>query len=313
MFKLIPVDPIPSWVSRFTFNELMEIVESYRKDHIIPDDLLECLHSPEDVVGYFNLKFPYFSYPDVMDFPTPLLAVIEYLANIGHGESLYELGQANQIRGEVNNAINYYTLALNAGEKDALYQLGILHEDLATTLCTGPEGPEAARAVDYFKNAFKIDDQICVLSGLWLAKAYSTGFGVEKSEKKAFYYNMELASLLPNDAYHQNDGGSTNVKALYYLGNVYLKGTSFAPKSEETACMYFRRAAGATHLDEHKSLLACYNLGLLAANQCIYAFVPGAMSELVLEFPVHLRSALFWMNKAEDEGEEWIASFQDLV
>lgn len=313
MFKAIPLHQVPLWVLNFNFVELRTIVESFREDHIIPDDLLECLHSPEDVLGYFNFKFPYFSYPDVMDFPKPLLAVIEYLAKIGHGESLYELGQANQTRREINDAINYFTLALDAGENDALYQLGILHEDLATTLGTGPKGPEAACAVDFFKKAFEIDDPICILSGLWLAKAYSTGFGVEANEKRAFYYNMKLASLLPNDAFHQNDGGSTNVKALYYLGTTYLKGTSFAPKSEETACMYFRRAAGATHLDEHKALLACYNLGQLAANKCMYAFVPGAMSELVLEFPVHLRSALFWMNKAEDEGKEWVASFQDLM
>lgn len=304
MFKLWQTESTPSWVLNYNSIELKKIVESFCDDHVIPCDLFKSLHTPEALLRYFNDKFPYFLYTDVMKFPQPVLAVIKYLADLGHGESLYELGQASQNCREITNAINYFTLALKAGKTDALYQLGCLHEDLANLY---NKSTDAELAVSFFKQAFTIDNQICILSGLWLAKAYSIGFGVEKDENVVFSYNVKLADLFPLCSFHQNDGGTTNVKALYYLGKTYLKGTSYAPFSEQTACEYFRRAADATHLDEPKAFLACYELGLLAAKKCLYAYYPGANPTL-RQYSIDIRSALFWMMKAGDKGRIWITS-----
>jgi len=310
MFKVLSIDALPAWVKKFNVHTARDVVKNFRDDNTaaFADQLLNYLAHPNMIFEYVNNHFPFDEYANLYDFPKPVLAVIEYLADLGHGESLYELGQACMFRSDLDSAINYFTLALENGETDALYHLGVLQDDLAQLKNTGPKGAEAKKAVVYFKLAFEAKDKQCVLSGTWLAMAYSTGFGVAENQKEAFAYNVRMASLQPSNSFHETDGGSTNVESLYHLGKDYLEGKAYAEKSLKTACKYFRRAADAVHLEEDEAFLACYELGQLAADGCIYAFVAGACPDIVSTCPLHVRSALLWMIMAKGEGEEWVVS-----
>lgn len=315
MFRCLSQNDVnASWSKKYNTAQLRQIVSAIDHENVaLKSEFSIYLETPASLLQFLSKysDYPGMSYT-LKELPNFIFAAIQYLSDLGHGKSLHCLGNAYHWRGDYDAAVNYLTLASQVGDTPSLWMLAATFEQLALVRDTGLKGPEAVKAVAVYKQAASAKPgSLCLLSICRLADAYKTGYGVDANLATAFEYNMIAADLGPKNFFHVTSGGTSNVSALYNIGLAYLEGHPFAAKSENNAAIYFRRAASVLDCPEVDAeefgYKAAYELGMLAENRCANAIVrtPPTGNHNI---QAHLQSAIFWMQKAESEGEDWLCT-----
>lgn len=119
--------------------------------------------------------------------------------------------EENDIKPDLNKALEYYEKAAEGGMEDAFLELGYIY-------CAGKHmQPDYAKGINYYKQAAEMGNTTAMGN---LGMAYMNGYGVEKNKTKGFEYFLKAA-----------EGGHPN--AMQQVAILYRDGVGVAPDSEK--------------------------------------------------------------------------------
>ncbi len=135
--------------------------------------------------------------------------------------------EEDNIEPDLQQAIKYYTKAVEGGSEDAMLNLGYIY-------CSNKYmEPDYTTGIAYYEQAAALGNTTALGN---IGMCYCNGYGVEKDEKKGFTYFMKAA-----------EGG--HPMAMNQISDMYREGIGVEPDAKQAAYWY-QRAQEQKELDE---------------------------------------------------------------